>query len=303
MRSVVAPKPIDFGGLAVLASCWGSSFFFIELALESFGPLSVAAGRIAIAAALLTTLAVLAGHRLPRRRRDWGYLIGAGAVGAAMPFSLIPWGQAQIASSMAAILMAFTPLATTLLAHFMTHDERIAPVKLAGIGVGLAGVAVLVGGVSPETLAGNVPRKLAVLTAAIGYALSALLLRRTSGLPILVSAAGVMLSASLMSLPAALILEAPLATAPSWESLLAVGVLGVFPSAVAVVVLVWLLGRVGATFVSLNNYLVPGVGSVLGVTVLGERFTLGAAVGMGLILLGVLLTQHAQRRQARRLQE
>jgi len=201
---------------------------------------------------------------------------------------------------MAAILMAFTPWATTLLAHVMTHDERLAPTKLLGIGVGLAGVGVLVGGVSLETLGQDVLHKLAVLAAAVGYALSALLLRRTSGLPILVSASGVMIPASAISLPVALIVEAPLAAGVSWESLLAVGVLGIFPSAVAVIVLVWLLGRVGATFVSLNNYLVPGVGTLLGVSVLGERFTLSSALGLGLILLGVLLTQHAQRRQARR---
>jgi len=297
VRRVIAPRPADFGGLLVLALCWGSSFFFVELALEGFGPLTIAAGRITIAAALLTLLARLRGHRLPHNRRDWFYLIAAGVSGATIPFALIPWGQSQITSSMAAILMAFTPLATVLLAHLMTHDERISPGKIFGIVLGIVGVAVLVGGIDPERIGVNLSGKLAIVLAGIGYALSSLLLRRAS-VPTLVGAAGVMLPAAATILPVALLFEPVPERLPAPSAIGAVLFLGVFPSAVAVVVLVWLLGRVGATFVSLNNYLVPLVGMLLGIGLLGEPFTAGAALGLVLILAGVLSTQWAQRRQA-----
>lgn len=298
MRRVVAPKPADFLGLLALASCWGSSFFFIELALEGVGPLTLAATRITIAALLLSLVAKLRGHSLPRARRDWLLFTLAGVCGATLPFSLIAWGQSQITSSMAAILMAFTPLATLLLAHWMTEDERLAPGKIVGVVLGIAGVAVLVGGVNPGRLGENLPGKLAILAAGTGYALSSLLLRRTSVLPTLVGAAGIMLPAAATILPLALIAEGVPEAWPPPTALGALLFLGVFPSAAAVVILVWLLGRVGATFVSLNNYLVPLVGTGLGVGLLGEPVGAASLMGLALILTGVMLTQHAQRRQA-----
>lgn len=300
MRRVVAPKPADFLGLLALASCWGSSFFFIELALDGVGPLTLAAIRITIAALLLSLIARINGHGVPRERRDWHLLTVIGVSGATIPFSLIAWGQSQITSSMAAILMAFTPLATLLLAHLMTEDERLARGKILGVLLGIMGVSVLVGGISPDRLGTNLFGKLAVVVAGLGYAVSSLLLRRTSSLPTVVSAAGVMVPAALTILPLALIIEGLPQAWPPLRSLAALAFLGVFPSAIAVVILVWLLGRVGATFVSLNNYLVPLVGTGLGVGLLGEPVTPGVILGLVLILTGVLLTQHAQRLQAQK---
>jgi len=300
VRRVVAPKPADFLGLLALATCWGSSFFFIELALEGVGPLSLAAARITIAACLLSLLARLRGYGLPHNRRDWLVLSLAGICGATIPFSLIAWGQSQITSSMAAILMAFTPLATLLLAHWMTEDERLAPGKIVGVALGIAGVAVLVGGVTPERLGDNLFGKLAVIGAGTGYALSSLLLRRTSSLPTIVGAAGVMVPAAATILPLALLAEGLPDSPPPPAAVGALLFLGVFPSAVAVIILVWLLGRVGATFVSLNNYLVPLVGTGLGVGLLGEPIGMATLAGLLLILAGVLLTQQVQRRQVKK---
>ncbi|GER08547.1 membrane protein [Iodidimonas muriae] len=300
MKPIAAPSLVDFLGLAVLALTWGSSFFFVEIALESFGPLAIAGSRIAIAAVLLTIVARLKGHRLPDNARDWKLLFLAGAIGTAIPFSLIAWGQSYISSSEAAILMSFTPLATLFFAHWMTDDEKITGGKITGLVVGILGVSVLVGGGAPAGSSSGVMSiagKLAVLMAAMGYGVSALLLRRASRMPTFVGAAGVLLASASLIVPVALIFDNPLSTAASFRSILAVVWLGVWPSAIAVLVLVAVIARVGATFVALNNYFVPVVGSLLGVFILGEPFGLSRVFGLLLILVGVLITQYVQRRQ------
>lgn len=297
MRPLSDPGASDYAGLLVLALCWGSSFFFIEIALGAFGPLSIAAGRIGIAAIFLTAIAALRGHRLPRRGRDIGLLLLAAVTGTAIPFSLIPWAQEDLPSSTSAILMAFTPLAGVVLAQVMTPDERITPAKLVALALGTSGVALLVGGGSAPEFGGGPLRHAALLLAATGYAFSSLILRRTSGLPTLVSSAGVMVASTLVILPVALIFERPLEATADWHQLGALLFLGIFPSSVAVMVLIRLIGRVGVTFVMLNNYLVPAVGALIGVGFLGETLGLASLGGLGLILAGVLLLQYANRRR------
>jgi len=299
MSSISHPRPLDIAGLAFLALCWGSSFMFVKTALAGFTPIGIAVTRICLAAMLLVVVARLYGHTLPRHARDWGLLAAAGIVGSAIPFSLISWGQQFIPSAMAAILMSFTPLATIALAHVMTGDERLSAVKVLGVLVGIAGVFLLVGAPTVETGPMSVAGKLAILAAAFGYALSSLLLRKASHLPTLVSAGGHMVSAALTVSLFALLLGQPLTRDPGAREILSVVILGVFPSALAAIVLVMLLRRVGATFVALNNYLVPVVGTLLGVLLLGEPAGAGLFAGMMLILAGVLITQQAQRRQLR----
>ncbi|WP_281301582.1 MULTISPECIES: DMT family transporter [unclassified Iodidimonas] len=307
MKPINAPKPADFMGLALLALSWGSSFFFVEFALISFGPLAIAAIRISIAAFLLVLIARIKGHRLPDNRKDWGLLILAGAVGTSIPFSLIAWGQTHINSSDAAILMAFSPLSTLFFAHFMTRDEKITGGKIFGLLLGFMGVIILVGGSEALDLDGGlwpVLGRVAVLTAALGYGFSSLLLRKASRMSSFSSAAGVMIVSAVMIIPFALVFDNPLQLSHvDIRSLLAVIWLGLMPSALAVLVLVILLGRIGATFVALNNYLVPVVGSLLGVFILGEDFGLLRGFGLLLILSGILLTQYVQRRQLRRLRK
>lgn len=300
MTPLKAPRLADYLGLLVLSLCWGSSFFSVEMALLSFSPLWIAAIRISIAAIALSLFVHVRGHRFPRRKKDIRLLLAAGIVGASIPFTLISFGQTGAESSTASILMAFTPLAAALLAHIGTHDEQLSALKLIGILIGLFGVAALMGGADGDELFAGALYKLAILMGAICYAASSLILRKASNLPTEVGAAGVMIGGALSIIPLALIAgEAPDAL-PGWRSVIAVLYLGLIPSALAVLVMVWLLGRVGVTFMTLNNYLVPVVGSALGVLLLGESFGIGRLSGLALILAGVLLTQYAHRRALKR---
>src|SRR3546814_7279915 len=91
-------KPGDWLQIFLLAMIWGLSFFLTEICLRDLGPLSIAAGRVATAAAALLAVAVLAGHRLPVRLTDWAALAFMGLINNALPFSLIMWGQTTIDS-------------------------------------------------------------------------------------------------------------------------------------------------------------------------------------------------------------
>ncbi len=300
-----APRLRDHLGLLLLAGMWGGAFLFIAEALAGFAPLQLAAGRILIAAVLLAAIAALRGERGPASRTSRRRLMLAGWSGASAPFALIAWGQQYVTSAEAAILMSFTPLATAILAHLFLRDEPLGRGMLAGILVGMAGVALLVGGPDAASIDDATPRSLrsaaalAILAGAFGYAASGILLRRTSdGAPI-ANAAWMMGAAAAVSVPLALFVEGVPASPVPPASLVAIAVLGLFPSGFAAVVLVWLIRRNGVNYVALNNFLVPLVGTGLGVLVLGERIGADRIAGLALILLGVLLAERARRRSNR----
>ncbi|GAB4128060.1 MAG: DMT family transporter [Rhodothalassiaceae bacterium] len=295
MTPIRAPQAADWFGLLALSLAWGTSFLAVEIALTGFSPLVITASRIGIATILLLGIVRLRGQRMPRRAGDLGILLAAGTIGATIPFLLISYGQTGTDSSSAAILMAATPLAAALLTHVATGDEKLSTGKLAGIALGLAGVFVLVGGADFRLEAGA-HYELSVLGGAVCYAVSSLLMRRASHVPTVVGAAGAMAGGAVTVIPLALVFGHLPDTWPPLPALLAVLWLSVVPSALAVLVMMWMLGRVGVTFMTLNNYLVPVVGSLLGVLVLGESFGLKRFSGLVLILGGVLAVHYAHRR-------
>ncbi|MEE8444843.1 MAG: DMT family transporter, partial [Alphaproteobacteria bacterium] len=127
--------------LVLLASLWSSSFTFIKVAVETVPPLSVATGRLLIAAAIFLAVLRLRGLSLPVDPWVWARFLLIGLFANALPFSLIGWGEQTIDCGLAAILMAVMPLTTLLLAHYFTSDERLNPPRIAGMLLGFAGVA------------------------------------------------------------------------------------------------------------------------------------------------------------------
>lgn len=283
--------------LLALSLMWGSSFMFIELALVSIGPIWLAAARIGIAAALLWAFARLMGHRLPQDRRTWQRAAGIALVGLVLPFPLIGWAQQGIESNQAAIIMAFTPLSTLVMAHLLTDEEKFTRGRVAGLVLGLFGVALLLGGAGREELMVAGPRQFAVFLATLGYAYSSILLRDMAHIsPVSVSAA-VMIAAAVITVPIAMVFE-PLPRAPIGP--MAGGAtlfLGIFSSALATVLMVQLINRIGVTFMSMNNYLVPAIGVVWGTVLLNEVVTGQTFGAFALILAGVALASFRARRR------
>ena len=276
----------DWAMLLGLALVFGSAFLFVKLALASFGPLSVALGRVALAALLLAAVVRLRGRRFPREPRDWLALLMMGALNNAIPFALISWGQTHIDSGLAAILNATTPIFTVLAAH-AAGQERLTPRRLAGAGLGFLGVAVLIGAESLRNLDPTNLAELAVLGAAASYAAAGVWGRRLRHLSIDVAAAGMLGASTLILLPVALLVEHPWRAAPTLSSLVAVAALAALSSAVAYLLYFRLLTRVGPTNLLLVTFLLPVVALALGAVFLGERAEPRDLGGLALILAGL----------------
>lgn len=288
--SMQQPQARDYVLLIVLGAIWGSSFMFIKLALATVPPLTIAAGRIMIGAAVLLALGHIKGHRLPREAGVWLLLAIISITGNAAPFFLIAWGETRLDSTMAAILMAFVPLVTVILAHVMTRDERLSWLKTGGVAVGFAGVYVLVGGAAGEASGRDLLAQGALLVAATSYAFSSLLARRLPSMPTLTTAMAVLLCSTILILPFSVALDRPWLLDPSAASVAAVIMLGLASTATGSLILFHLIRRSGATFVSLNNYLVPAFGALFGIALLDEAISGTVIAGFALILMGVYVS-------------
>lgn len=286
--------PRDWMLLLALVVMWGSSFMFNRIAVASLPPLTVVAGRIGIAAIVLIVIVHALGKRLPPPGRDWWPYLVIAIIGNAVPFYLITWGQQVVESALAGILIAIMPLATILLAHFLIAGEHLTRQRVAGFIIGFSGILLLMG---PDALAGvggdglRIVSQLAVLGGALCYALQSVLTRLIIKGDILVAAAATLLIAAVIAVPVALSLDRPWLLAPTASSVAAVVWLGVGPTALATVLYFMLIRSAGPTFMSLVNYLSPGVAVILGLLVLGETPQVYAYIGLALILAGLAFSQ------------
>ena len=199
----------EFALLFLLALMWGSSFTFIKIGVHAYSPLVVAAGRLAVAALVLWAFASIRKSDLPKGRRAWWSTFFVALLGNSVPFFLISYGETEIDAGLAAILMSVVPLTTVALAHFVTNDEKLSTGKALGVVLGTIGVIVLVG---PETLTGlggQLVFQLAVLIAAVCYAISSLVARNLRDQPRVGSAAVILTFAAVMLAPFALFVDQP----------------------------------------------------------------------------------------------
>ena len=275
--------------LVLLATVWGTSFAAIKIGVETISPISLATARILIAAVVLYGFLLVRGLSLPRGLRTWNHCFWIGVFGNALPFTLIGWGEVRIDSGLAAILMAVMPLATLVLAHVFTTDERMNGRRVIGILLGLAGVVVLIGADALARLGDDVWRQLAVAGGAVCYAIATIITRRMPPSDPTERSAAVMICASLQMMPFAVLLENPLAVVPSADSLVALAYLGIIATAVSAIVYFALIDARGATFFSYINYLIPIVGVAWGLAFLDEKLSLQSIAALCLILAGIAI--------------
>lgn len=269
-----------------LALVFGSAFFFGDLGLKSFGPLTVAAGRVSSAAVILAAVALLRRRRFPAEPKTWAALLVMGALNNAIPFSLIFWGQTRIDSGLAAILNAMTPIFTVVLAH-LVGDERLTLRRIVGVLLGFAGVAALIGPGALSHLDPTNVAEIAVLLAAVCYALAGLWGRQFRGLPVEVAAGGMLIGSTLIMLPLAAVFEHPWTVSPSPISVAGIAALGLLSTAIAYLFYFKLLARVGATNLLLVTFLLPIVALILGALFLGEHVRPIDLLGLALIMGGL----------------
>ncbi len=286
--------------LATLSILWGGSFFFVAVALSSFGPFTVVLGRVGLAALALIAFLRLRGHHLPASWQDWRSLMVMGLLNNVIPFTLISYAQLRIESGLASVFNATTPLFTVLLAHFLTRDEKMSPLKLLGIGFGLAGVVVLMG---PDALRAFDPRntaQLASLTAAVSYAAAGIYGKRLRHLPNATAAAGMLVASTLIMFPVAVFMEGPVDITTSGTAVAAVVGLALLSTSLAYVIYFRLLATVGATNLLLVTFLIPLSAILLGAVFLGERLGPGAFAGLALIFAGLAAVDGRLFRRLRR---
>jgi drug/metabolite transporter (DMT)-like permease len=274
-------------GLSVL---WGGSFFFTGLALRALPPLTLVVLRVGLAALILAAALHALGLRLPREGGVWAAFFGMGLLNNVVPFCLIVWGQTQIASGLAAILIATTPLVTVVVAHVLTADEKMTGNRVVGVPVGLLGVGAIVGPDALERIGTGILAQLAVLAAALAYAFAAVFGRRFRRMRLAppTTATGQVIASTLMLLPVALIVDRPwtlaMPGATVWAAVLGLASLS---TALGYVLYFRILATAGATNLLLVAFLVPVSAILLGSLFLGERLEPAHFFGMALIGAGL----------------
>ncbi|WP_206185471.1 DMT family transporter [Sphingosinicella sp. CPCC 101087] len=281
----------DWAILLFLSVLWGGSFFFIDVAVDSVNPLTLVLVRVTIAAAILLAVLKATGRPLPFARATSIPFLVLALLNNAIPFTLFAWGQQHIASGLASILNATTPLWAVLVTHFLTADEKATPLKVAGVAVGFAGVAVMIGGDLLLDISGeNLLAQLACLGATLCYALAGVHARRfrAMGVPPMTVSAGQLLACALVMLPMVLLFEPPWrATAPEPGAMLAILGLAVFSTALAYILYFRLIETAGATNAILVTFLIPATAILLGATLLGESLAPRHFGGLALIVFGL----------------
>ncbi|KLN60234.1 hypothetical protein WH96_13710 [Kiloniella spongiae] len=279
--------------LVMLGAIWGSSFFLIKVTLESISPVTLTAFRLFFAFLVLTSLMFVLGKRFPKDAKTWRYYILIGITGNILPFVLISWGELHIDSGLAAILMAVIPLTALLIAHLWTEDEKMSLPKFMGTVIGFGGVILLMGPEALNGLGDSVLGQLAVAFASFCYGASSVFARKVGLVKLdpIVNGSAILLCASVMALPMAFIVEDPMSLEPTMVSIGALFMLSILSTAVAYIILYYLLGAVGASFTALNNYLVPVFGMIWGYLFLSESYEQEAFIALAVILLGIIITQ------------
>jgi drug/metabolite transporter (DMT)-like permease len=285
----------DWLSLWTLSLLWGGSFLFVELGLEGLPPITVVWGRVVLAAAILWVVLRARGLPLPPRSL-WLALLVMGLFNNAVPFTLFVLAQGQITGALASVLNAMTPVFTVLVAHLATSDEKLSLLKALGVGLGFAGVLVMLAG---KGLGGDGLAMAACLGAALSYAVASVWGRRfrQAGLPPMATAFGQVSASTLLMTPVWLLVDRPWAMeVPKAGPVLAVVALAALSTALAYLLFFRILARAGATAVSLVTFLIPLSAAGLGWAVLGERLETRHLAGLVLILCGLALIEWQKRR-------
>jgi drug/metabolite transporter (DMT)-like permease len=278
--------------LITLSILWGGSFFFVGIAVLALPPFTIVVLRVGLAAIALNVIVRAMGLSMPMDRRVWAAFFSMGLLNNMIPFSLIVWAQTHIASGLASILNATTPLFTVIVAHLLTKDERMNGWRFTGVVVGFAGVVLIIGPEALQGLGADIAAQTAILAAALSYACAGIFGRRFRAMriPALVTATGQLTASTVMMIPLAIVVDRPwMLPMPGLEIWGAVLGLVLLSTALAYILYFRVLATAGATNVLLVTFLIPVSAILLSTTILGERLEPKHFTGMGIIALGLAM--------------
>lgn len=286
-------KGSDLALLLALGAIWGASYLFFAVGVRTIPPLTFVAGRLLIGAGLLLLFGGLRALRIQGEADPpWRAFLTMGIFNAALPHTLIAWGEQTVPSGIAGILIATMPLWAAGFSVWILREERPSPRQLAGLLLGFVGILVLMAPDLRHPTRSVLLGEGAVLAAALSYAGATVYARRAlRHVPPLQAAVGQLASGGVLALPLSLLLDRPWALSPAPASVGALLALAVLGTALAYVLYYALLQRAGVVAVSLVTYLNPGFAVLYGALLLGEPITLWTLGGFGLIMLAITLAR------------
>ena len=302
MRSILKrdnTRTLNWIILATLGFIWGGSFLGVEMSLAGFGPITVAASRVTIAAITLLTYAYVFGEGLPKisskeDKRIWLHCLGMAIFTNALPFSLLSWGQQTVTSGFAGVSMALVPLFVLPLSHKLVPGEKLSRAKVTGFLFGFLGVVLLIGGEKLFDGQNFTPllflAQIACVTASCCYAIGSVITKLCPPVSAVSYASCGLMLASLMLIPTAIWFEG-IPKAPNGLAITGIIYLALFPTAIATILLTTLVRRAGPPFLSLVNYQVPVWAVIIGVVVLGETLPGHFLLALSIILGGLFISQ------------
>ncbi len=296
MQNSIPTKPAkptrkDWISYVLLIITWGSGFAFSKVAVSEIAPSVLIAGRVWIGAALLYAWVRFRGHQLPplfpRPDIRWAWFVLVGASGAAIPFFLNAWAMQSLDSGLTAIILATMPLGTAFLTHYTIPGDQMTRYKISGLVLGIVGIILLVGpGALQDIGAVHSLAQLAVLTAAMLYAINAVLIHFMPETPPSVAATGMMITSGIMVLPFAVI-DGWHSQIPSFAAMFSVFALGVGATGFATILYMQTIRSAGPSFLATANYFVPPFAVFVGAIFLGEVPSVLAMIALCVILLGL----------------
>ena len=277
--------------LLLLAAVWGGSFFFGEVALREVPPLTLTLHRVIWAVPILVLIVLFKGISVPRSPRIWGAYLVMGALNNAIPFSLIFWGQTQIESGLVSILNGTTAMFAAVVAGLLLPDEPLTAKKVIGAGLGIAGVAFIMGPSALTNFNLSNLAQLAILGATLSYAFAGVWGKTAlAGQLPLMNALGMLIGSTVLMIPIVLVFDGLPNLALSlgvWGALIGMAVLS---TALAYFLYFAILVQAGAANLLLVTLLIPPVAIGLGAVFLDERIGIEAWIGFVIIGLGFAVT-------------
>lgn len=280
--------------LITLGFIWGSAFMAVRISLDAFGPWTVAALRAALGAIILVGVGAAMNQslRMVPSAKAWRASAFIGAIGLALPFSLLAWGQQFVSSAFAGVAIGAVPLLLIPLVYIFSPEEGVGAKRIIGMALGFVGLVILIGPGAQDS-SGHPNEwlgRLACLGAAGCYACGSVVTRRAPPMPPVAFAAASLVVASLILAPIALLKEG-LPTAIPVKSTLALLYTAAFPTALAGILRIRVITTAGSLFMTLVSYMVPVWSVILGLVILGEALPTQLYLALAVILAGIGLSQ------------
>jgi len=277
----------DYALLLALACCWSSTYPLTKIGLGSIPPITFISARSLVAALFLLVILRLRGIRMPTDISAWKQFAFQQTINSTVPFLMITWAQQYVPAASTVVLASTTPIFAFIITWGITRHEPATLLKLAGVILGLAGTAVIIGLDALVGLGGNIAAELLILLATISFACGSIFGLRLSDYDPMVVAAGSLLFGGFLLLPPALIVDHPWTLRPTQEALIATVAMGIFSSALGLMLFYMCLTRLGTILTNAQSYLRIPIGVGLSVVLLGESVPSNLVLGLVLVMIGV----------------